>query len=85
MSFLREYTNGQKSSMRLNMLLATGASVILLLSVAAYIIIHAVKGNFGLDWTGMGVFCLGIAGVLTGVSYTKALQKKAENGNAKQD
>ena len=80
MSFLSEDTN--KSSMRLNMLLATGACVILLLSVAAYIIIQAANKNIGLDWTGMGVFCLGIAGVVTGVSYTKAMQKKSENGNA---
>ena len=68
--------------MRLNMLLATGACVILLLSVAAYIIIQAANKNIGLDWTGMGMFCLGIAGVVTEVSYTKAMQKKSENGNA---
>ena len=80
MSFLNEYTGGQKSSMRLNMLLITVTSVILLLSVAAYIVLAAIKGVEITQWQNMGVFCLGVAGIVTGVSYTKALQKKSENG-----
>lgn len=81
MGFLNEYTGGQKSSMRLNMLLITIACFILLLSVAAYIIIASIKGTEITQWQNIGVFCLGVAGIVTGVSYTKALQKKSENGN----
>lgn len=79
MSFLSEHTN--KSSMRLNMLLVAGACTIILLCVAAYIILLAIKGTEITQWSGMGIFCLGIAGIVTGVSWTKALQKKSENGN----
>ena len=81
MSFLNESTGGQKSSIRLNMLLIAGTCVILLLAVAVYIIVLAVKGTEITQWSGMGVFCLGVAGIVTVVSYTKALQKKSENGN----
>jgi len=79
MSYLSEHTN--KSSMRLNLLLVAGACTIILLCVAVYIILMAVKEIQITEWSGMGVFCFGIAGVVTGVSYTKALQKKAENVN----
>ena len=83
--FLTDYTGGQKSSMRLNMLLMTIVCSIILLSIAAYIIISGIKGNEITQWSGMGVFCLGVAGIVTGVSYTKAMQKKTElNGKKEQ-
>lgn len=62
------------------MMLIGLACVVILLSVAAYIIIKATQDIEITQWSGMGVFCLGIAGIVTGVTYTKALQKKHENG-----
>lgn len=81
MSLLSEHS--KQSSMRLNMLLVGSASVVILLSVAAYIIVMAIKGIEITQWSGMGVFCIGMATVVTGVTYTKALQKKHENGEPK--
>jgi len=71
------------SSMRLNLILAAVGAFIIMLAVAAYIIISVFKGNH-IDWTTMGVFAAGIATVITGVSYTKVLQKKVELDNEKQ-
>lgn len=81
MSFLSEHTN--KSSMRLSLLLTIIACFVLLLSVAGYIIVSAVKSVEITQWQNMGIFCLGIAGVVTGATYTKALQKKSENSEPK--
>jgi len=65
------------SAMRLNLILASVSSSIVLLSVAVYIIISAVK-EIQPAWTEMGIFAAGIAAILTGVSYTKAKQKETE-------
>ena len=65
------------SSMRFNLVLATIGSFILMLTVGAYIIIAAFK-NYEIEWSSMGVFTLGIAGILTGVGFTKAKQKETE-------
>ena len=73
--------DGQKSSMRLNFILTTIICSVLLFSMALYIIIHAIKGNLVGDWSGMGVFALGILGGLTGMGFAKGFQKKFENGN----
>ena len=75
--------NGQKSSMRLNFILLTIMSSVLLFSIALYIVIHAIKGNLVTDWSGMGFFALGILGGMTGMGFAKAQQKKHEvlNGN----
>ena len=81
MSFLNESTGGQKSSIRLNMLLIAGTCVILLLAVAVYIIVLAVKGTEITQWQNMGIFCVGVATITTGAGAVKAWQKKAENGN----
>jgi len=51
---------------------------ILLLSMALYIVIHAIKGNIISDWSGMGVFALGILGGLTGMGFAKGYQKQFE-------
>ena len=53
--------------MRLNFILTTIMCSVLLLSLALYIIIHAIKGNLVDDWSGMG--------------FAKGYQKKFENGN----
>ena len=70
--------NDAKSSMRLNFILLTVMSSILLLAVALFIVIHAVKGNTQLDWSGMGVFVGLLLGGMTGMGFAKAQQKKIE-------
>lgn len=65
------------SSMRFTLILAAVGAFILMLAVAAYIIIAATNGIVP-EWASMGVFALGIAGILTGVGYTKVKQKETE-------
>ena len=79
MKFLEEHT--KQSSMRLNFLLVSIACVIILIAVAVYIVIQAVNKNIGLDWTGMGIFCTGVAAVVTGSAWMKQRQKKDEIKN----
>ena len=71
-------TDNKKSSMRLNFIMTTIMCSILLLSMALYIVIHAIKGNIISDWSGMGVFALGILGGLTGMGFAKGYQKQFE-------
>lgn len=73
--------DGQKSSMRLNFILTTIICSIVLLCMGLYIFIHALRGNLVTDWSGMGVFSIGILGGLTGMGFAKGFQKKFENGN----
>jgi hypothetical protein len=69
--------NGGASSMRLSLILAAIGAFLIMISVAIYIIIAAVN-EFSPDWATMGVFTVGVAAILTGVSYTKVLQKETE-------
>ena len=82
MSFLQE--NTKKSSMRLNLLLASGSCTVILLCVALYIVVKAFKDIEITQWTEMGIFCTGVATVITGAAWMKQRQKKDEikNGNA---
>jgi hypothetical protein len=68
----------EHSSQRLNLIMASAACFILLMVVAAYILIMAIKHQGVNDWTGLGVF----AGLLlTGLgvnAIAKANQKKFE-------
>ena len=75
------YTSSKdsKSSMRLNFIVTTIMCAILLLSVALYIVIHAIKGSIVTDWSGMGVFALGVLGGLSGMGFAKAQQKRFES------
>lgn len=68
---------GEVSSMRFSLLLAVIGAFILMLAVAAFIVIAALKGGSP-EWASMGIFALGIAGILTGVGYNKAKQKEIE-------
>lgn len=80
MGYLSSADN-KHSSMRLNLMLASIACFALLMIVGAYILIMALKHEGVNDWTGMGVFALGLLGGLTGVSFAKSQQKKYENGS----
>ena len=72
--------NGFKSSMRLNTRLVIIVCAITILSVAAYIVISAVKGSIidGGVWAGMGGFVTGIATVIGGALWNQQRQKKYE-------
>ena len=49
-----------------------------MMSAAIYIIVAAFKGTEQPDWTAIGVFAIGIAGIITGVGWNKVNQKKVE-------
>ena len=65
--------------MRLNLLIASVATAVLLLTVAAYILIMAIKHGGVTEWTGIGVFVGMLLGGLTGLSFAKSQQKRFEN------
>ena len=71
-------TDKERSSQRLNLMMAGIACFILMMVVAAYIIIMAVKHTGVNDWSGLGIFVgLLLAGL--GVNaIAKANQKKYE-------
>jgi hypothetical protein len=69
--------NGGASSMRLSLVLAAIGAFVIMLTIAAYIIISAIK-EVNPEWATMGVFTIGVAAILTGVGYTKVLQKETE-------
>ena len=70
------------SSMRFSLVLAAIGAFVLMLTVGVYIILSAINGGSP-DWASMGVFALGIAGILTGVGFTKAKQKEIETNEKK--
>jgi len=77
MSFLSEKDNN-KSSMRLGYLIAVICSAWLLFCISIYILLMVILHEGVNDWTGLGLFVLGILGGLTGMGYAKAQQKKHE-------
>lgn len=68
----------EHSSQRLNLLMASLACFILILVVAAYILIMAVKHQGVNDWTGLGVFAGLLLGGLGVNAIAKGNQKKYE-------
>lgn len=68
-----------QGTMRFAFKLVTIGSFILMLSVAAYIIIFAIKGQSIESWSSMGVFAIGVAGIVSSMGYMKKEQKKTEN------
>jgi hypothetical protein len=76
MSYVNAKDN-TNSSMRLNFILATIICTLLLACVGFFIVVKAFKET-NMDWSGMGVFCAGILGGLTGLGFAKAQQKKYE-------
>lgn len=67
------------STMRFAFKVITIASFIIMLSLAAYIVINAIKGNMINSWSSMGVFAIGVGTITTGMGYMKKEQKKVEN------
>lgn len=80
MNYLKE--GNKDSSMRLGWLIAIIMSAVLLGCTSVYILIMAIKCDGGIDWTGMGIFVLGVLGGLTGMGFAKAQQKKFEKGGS---
>jgi len=77
MGYLAE-DDKKHSSQRLNLMMASTACFILLMVVAAYILIMAIRHEGVKDWSGLAMFALGVLGGLTGVSFAKSNQKKFE-------
>ena len=73
----------QTSSMRFTMVLAAVGAFVMMLSVSAFIIIRAFEETEP-EWAAMGVFAIGIAGILTGMGYAKAKQKELEKSEKKE-
>jgi len=80
MSYLNEEDKKQ-SSMRLGWMISIIMSALLLASTSVYILIMAIKCDGIDDWSGMGIFVVGVLGGLTGMGFAKAQQKKFENNN----
>lgn len=78
-------SKGFKSSMRFNSRLVIIVCALTILSVAAYIVISAVKGSIidGGVWAGMGGFITGIATVIGGTLWNQQQQKKHEDKSDK--
>jgi len=68
------------SSMRFSFILVSIGAFVLLCSAAFYIAASALNPEqLGEpSWEAIGIFSVGIAGVLTGIGYTKVQQKKLE-------
>jgi len=82
MSFFHFFKEDTKESMmRLNFFIISVVCGIVLLSIATYIIITALKCKSTIDWSGMGVFVTGIGAIITGISYNKWKQKQIEIDN----
>ncbi len=68
----------EHSSQRTNLWLAGLASFILLMVVAAYILIMALKHEGVSDWSGLGIFAGLLLGGLGVNAWAKSNQKKYE-------
>ena len=73
---------GGKSSIRFTLILVAIGVFLIMGSVALYITLAAI-GKITPDWTTMGVFTVSVGTLITGVSYTKVLQKEKELNNEK--
>jgi len=75
---------GKTSSMRFSFIMISIGVFIILLSLGIYIVMCAFKPELGEPkWQAIGIFAVGIAGVVTGTGYNKAQQKKIELENEK--
>lgn len=73
-----EEKEGVKSTTRLGHVLIAIGVFMILLAMAAYIIIFAVKIKEISNWEVMGIFLIGVASVFTGSAWQKTQQKKIE-------
>ena len=67
------------SSMRFNLILAAFGAFILMLAASTYIVVAAFSSAIPEpQWSAIGVFAIGLAGILTGTGFAKAKQKEIE-------
>ena len=77
-------SNGGTSSMRFSLILVVIGAFILMLAAAVYIVVSALNSNIPEpQWAAIGAYAIGIASIVTGLGYTKVLQKKVEVNGAK--
>ena len=72
------FADSPQSSMRLGFILTIMGGLWIMISVARYISTFASKGVELNNWTDMGIFLVGVGSIMTGVSWMKERQKKAE-------
>ena len=65
------------SSMRFAFVLFSLSNIIVVLSIAMYIIIHAIRGTI-VDWAGVAIGCAGSGAAITAFATQKVAQKKIE-------
>ena len=70
--------------MRFTFILVVIGAFLLMLAAATYIVVAALNSAIPEpSWTEIGIFAIGVAGIITGVGYNKVQQKKVEvNGKA---
>ena len=79
MAGLLSGSNGTSSSMRFTFILVVVGAFILMISAAIYIVVSAFNSLVEQpEWTAIGIFAIGIAGIITGAGYNKVQQKKVE-------
>jgi len=71
---------GALSSMRFSFILISLGVFILLVAAAFYIVLSALRPEAlgEPSWEAIGVFAIGLGGIITGVGYTKTKQKEIE-------
>lgn len=71
---------GAPSSMRFSFILTSIGVFILLCATAFYVVLSALHPeDLGEpSWEAVGVFCIGLGGIITGAGYTKTKQKEIE-------
>jgi len=76
-------SDGKTSSMRFSFILISIGIFVLMISVAFYIIISALKSEpVEPSWEAIGVFVAGIALPVIGAGYNKVQQKKVETNES---
>ena len=77
-------SDGGTSSMRFSLILVVIGAFILMLAAAIYIVASALNPQIPEpQWAAIGAYAIGIAGIVTGLGWTKVQQKKVEVNGAK--
>jgi len=72
--------NGAPSSMRFSFILVSVGVFILLCAAAFYLVLSALRPEAlgEPSWEAIGVFCIGLGGIITGAGWSKTKQKEIE-------
>ena len=73
-------SDNKKSSMRLNFILLTIMSALILFTISFHIVYATIKCDT-IEWIGIGGLALGVLAGMSGMGFAKATQKRYENEN----